>query len=1009
MADSLRLEVLLEAVDKATAPLKRVTQSSKQAAVALKDLTDKQRELRRIQNDVASYQKNVAALDENKASLEKVSASLQVNREALDAARNAQRSAQRETKSAEQEYQRLSNKVINSSQSNQELSRQLEQARIKLEQMQGASSKAASQADTLAQKVKVARDEQYRLNASTERITGNIGIYAEKLKTVGIDTQQLSTVSASLKTREDALTDSIVRQKEQLEALKVTQDRVTSAREQYQKSMSARNNLAVTGIGSEIAGERIRTFLTPAVQEAEKFQNQEVRISALGQGTAQTQAAINYANSHQAYGVSQTDDLGLVRDGMTVFGSEAKAQQLEPILARMKFSNDTLFGAEQGEDRERLFMDMMKAIELRGGVNNPAEFKRQANMIQQVINASGGRVNADEWLQVIKTGSIAVRGMDDSAFYYKLEPMIQELGGQRVGTSLMSLYQNLYQGRTTKVAAARMEQLGLIGDRSKVTFDKVGQQAFVGPGALLDGDLFKRDMFGWVDKVLIPQLKKNGMTSRNQIMDAVGSIITNRTAAGIVSSYIMQQQANQRRARLNARADNIDTMYSKARQMTQGTEVNLAARRADLYKTMGDNILPTYTRALEAATNAIVKLNHFMQENPRVAHAMLVGLAGLGILLGVSGAITVAMAAMWGPLALVRFGMKSVGISIGVAAKSGGILTRVLSRLGRVLEGIRVIFDVLKPIVTSVAMLIGRTFVRSVLAAGRAFLVFMAASPILLAIGLIIAGIAFAAYEVYRHWDVVSRFFIRMWGDIKTAAGDAWDYIKRTWEGAVGIASGIWGRIRAAFHGGIRSIAALLINWSPTGLLYKGFALLMQYLGEQVPNSLTAAGVTMMHALGDGISKGFTYVQKKVQATWQWIKSVIPGLGDSTDVNIKQTTAQGDERARRVPQKTPVAPLILKKAALVSAMSGALAGPALANPNADQMVHQHKDIQFDTAPPVSSRTQEGRGDDNRQYFFTIHAAPGMDAKEVATQVQAHLDKHEQQQKARQRASLMDRH
>lgn len=1062
MANSLKLEILLAAVDQATAPLKRVTQSSQQASTALKDLYAKQREVQRIQGDISSYQKSISALNENRASLEKVTTALDDNRAALSAARSEQKSAERDVRNANQQYQRLSNKVIKSSEANQELSRQLDQARISLERTQSASSKAANKADQLAKSVKKASDEQRHLRASTERISGNILIYAERLKKAGVDTQQLSTTSATLKTREDALTESITRQKLQLEALKATQDKVTAARNKYQASLSTRNNLAVTGIGSELGAERIHTFLTPAIQASEKFQNQEYRISTLGQGQAQTQAAVNYAKNHQAYGVSQTDVLEQIRDGMTTFGSEAKAQELEPILARMKFANDALYGEEQGEDRSRLFMDMMKAVELRGGVNNPAEFARQANMIQQVINASGGRVNADEWLQVIKTGSVAVRGLDDAAFYYKLEPMIQEMGGQRVGTSLMSLYQNLYQGRIQKGAARDLEKWGLIGDKSKVSFDKVGQQAFVGPGALLDGDLFKRDMFAWIDKVFIPQLKKHGITTKSQIMDAVGAVIPNRTASGIVSSYIMQQQANERRARLNARADGIDNMYDKARHTTQSVEVNLAARRADLYKTMGDTILPAYTRALEVATNAVVKLNHFMQENPRLTKAMLIALSGLGVILGICGAITLAMAAMWGPLALVRLGFQTLGIRMGVAAASGGIVTRIIAKMGRVLNVVRLLFEIAAPVIAGVATLIGRTLVAAIMSAGRALLMLSAAAPIITAIGLIIAGLAYAGYEIYKHWDTVSRFFIRSWGEIKTATGEAADYIKQKWAGMIDIAHGIWDGIRSAFHKGIRGIATLLVNWSPVGLIYKGFALLMQYLGVHVPSSLSGAGMTMMHALGDGIVKGFKYVKDKVQAAWNWIRGYIPGMGNSGNVSIQSThTTEAVKQSKDATQQVPSTPLILKKAALTSAMASAMTGTALATPvtasvqphnhinvnvprvvqtqhninidtprmvmphamrsdNAPAATHhirvetppivqQRERIRFDNARPVASRTSIKQPDDNRQYHFTIHAAPGMDPQAVASAVRAELDRRENQQKARQRSSLTDRH
>lgn len=82
----------------------------------------------------------------------------------------------------------------------------------------------------------------------------------------------------------------------------------------------------------------------------------------------------------------------------------------------MKFANEAMFGNEHGQENERKFMDMLKVIELRNGLKSEAAFKNQANIIQQVITATGGRVQAGEWLNAIKTGGVAVKGLTNEAF-----------------------------------------------------------------------------------------------------------------------------------------------------------------------------------------------------------------------------------------------------------------------------------------------------------------------------------------------------------------------------------------------------------------------------------------------------------------------------------------------------------------------------------------------------------------------------------------------------------------
>ena len=186
-------------------------------------------------------------------------------------------------------------------------------------------------------------------------------------------------------------------------------------------------------------------------------------------------------------------------------------------------------------------MDMLKVIELRGGLKSEKAFQDQANKIQQVITATGGRVQGSEWLNAIKTGGIAVKGLTDEALYYKMESIVQEWGGNRFGTAAMSAYQNIYQGRTTKRAANNMLKLGLIDDQSKLKHDKTGQISYLDVGAIKGAEIFKKDQFAWMEQILLPTLAKNGITEKSDVLDAIGSIFTNRTASSLFSDMYLQR------------------------------------------------------------------------------------------------------------------------------------------------------------------------------------------------------------------------------------------------------------------------------------------------------------------------------------------------------------------------------------------------------------------------------------------------------------------------------------
>ncbi|WP_256353092.1 MULTISPECIES: hypothetical protein [unclassified Pseudomonas] len=273
-------------------------------------------------------------------------------------------------------------------------------------------------------------------------------------------------------------------------------------------------------------------------------------------------------------------------------------------LAKMKFANHAMYGEEEGSENERKFMDMLKVIELRGGLASKEAFINQADIVQRILTATGGRVGPNEWLNVIKTGGVAAKGIKDDAFYYQLEPLVQEMGGHRVGTAMMSAYSNVYQGKTTKRAANNMEKLGLV-DPSKVKHDKAGQIAFLDVGAIKGSELFRENQFEWMEKVLLPQLAAKGIKDKNQVLDSIGSIFSNRTASNLFAQMYLQRDQIHKNARLNAGADGIDQLYDKGMNTAQGSELELLAQRANAYREMSQAILPTYVEALKSITEAI--------------------------------------------------------------------------------------------------------------------------------------------------------------------------------------------------------------------------------------------------------------------------------------------------------------------------------------------------------------------------------------------------------------------
>lgn len=104
-----------------------------------------------------------------------------------------------------------------------------------------------------------------------------------------------------------------------------------------------------------------------------------------------------------------------------------------------------------------------------------------------------------------------------------------------------------------------------------------------------------------------------------------------------------------------------------------------------------------------------------------------------------------------------------------------------------------------------------------------------------------IAALAAVAYLLYANWNAIGAWF-----------------------------SGLWEEIKGYFRGGIAGIGAMLLNFSPMGLMYAGVAALLNWLGVDVPNRLTGIGGYLI----EGLVKG-------IRSKLSWLKDTIVGVASS--------------------------------------------------------------------------------------------------------------------------------
>lgn len=177
--------------------------------------------------------------------------------------------------------------------------------------------------------------------------------------------------------------------------------------------------------------------------------------------------------------------------------------------------------------------------------------------------------------------------------------------------------------------------------------------------------------------------------------------------------------------------------------------------------------------------------------------------------------------------------LRGVGPWVSRLASGAGTLGKILG--GGLLQGLKVVGN-------------------AILWIGRALML----NPI----GLIITGVAVAAYLIYEYWEPIKGFFTSLWTDIQAIG-------TRIWDAVTGFFTDRWAEIQTAFDGGLLGIGELIINWSPLGLFYKAFAGVMSWFGVDLPNNFTDFGRNILAGLVNGIKE-----------KWQSVKDTFGELTD---------------------------------------------------------------------------------------------------------------------------------
>lgn len=146
-------------------------------------------------------------------------------------------------------------------------------------------------------------------------------------------------------------------------------------------------------------------------------------------------------------------------------------------------------------------------------------------------------------------------------------------------------------------------------------------------------------------------------------------------------------------------------------------------------------------------------------------------------------------------------------------------------------------------------------------------------------IGLIVAGAIAGAILIWKNWDKVKKFLIKIWTAIKTAAAvilnaivgffrRAWLAIKAAWSGVKSFFVGIWTGIKNAFRN-VGSFFGSIFSkaWSNIKSAFRHVGSFFGGIWQKIKDKFTSLGTKIGSAIGGAVAKGINGVISFIENT----------------------------------------------------------------------------------------------------------------------------------------------
>jgi DNA-binding CsgD family transcriptional regulator len=426
-----------------------------------------------------------------------------------------------------------------------------------------------------------------------------------------------------------------------------TASRVEASTSRLQRGSLAISNgakMAAGGLAAYEGSRAVRAIAAQTVKSAADRGHEETRMAASGMTPAEIKEAADLSSQMSAKykSLSQTEIMHTARNVRAVVGTFEEATKIIDPLMQLRVVAQGAHpehSAELGEDFDKL----IKGMEIKGVTQDLGKFNHYIDGMAKALNVFGDTLRPTDYYEMFKYGRAATNALSDDFMLKTAPTLAQELGGSSAGKALSSFHTQFVGGKMSNKAVEMLDQYDMI-DKSKVIKTKTGNVKGVLPGGIIGGEYLKpgqEDPYAWVNKVLLPQLAKKGVTDPAQIQEVIAAMASQTTTAQMMGIFATQQKRIEKDWELSHGAEGKSAAERFQRDDPKIIRKSIDSQIDNLLGNTAEKLLPATNAGMNWMASGLNWMSEHAEKHPGHTAAGGAWGAALSGALGADGAMSV--------------------------------------------------------------------------------------------------------------------------------------------------------------------------------------------------------------------------------------------------------------------------------------------------------------------------------------------------------------------------------